>query len=199
MTFRETSQLLLNRYEKFMYLKLYVEDNNRNLYDKYKTHIKNHNSKLRGSDVNRVFELLSPGDPNHPDFQITAYPGKINILDYKIKCKAYIIKNFFNYSCAFYINSHSNLIKTSMRLATNYIINPSLDNIKLGFDIIPKMKIGDQYIAKEYVGNLYDIYVQISGPELCPIYVDLVDNIEDLELETNKLYRINIEEFYECT
>jgi len=186
MTFRETRNKLLKKYEKFMHLKIYIVKDDIDLINAYKKHINDYNSKLTNSNLNRAFDLLSPGDNTNIDNSMsltTAYPGKINILDYKIKCKSYIIKSISCYSCGFYINSCYNLIKTNMRLACNQVISPTYnDNIKVGFDIIPK-KVDNIIIDTQFKGKKFDKYVQIIGPELCPIYVELVDSVEDLLLD----------------
>jgi hypothetical protein len=172
--------ILIEKYKKYMKLKIYINNQTHPLlYAKYRQHINEHNKSLliSSSDlITRTVDLISPGDMNHPGKKLYAYPGKINRLDYHIICKGFMVKHEHVYNCAFTINPHPTLMNTQLRLSSpGHIINPcDYDSLKIGFDVLPKV-IDNQISLNPFVGNQFDRYIQITGPELCPIYIEMID------------------------
>jgi dUTP pyrophosphatase len=112
----------------------------------------------------------------------------VNKIDFKIKCCAQMIKinNTMNtdivissYKTGFYIYPRSSLSKTQLRLANNTgIIDAGYRGNLIGmFDVINNNN--NNYLVEPYTRLL-----QICAPSLEPIFVQLVNNIDDLGSST---------------
>jgi len=161
-------------YDKIMYLKIYV-DNDSELREKYINYIKKHNEKIYNNIeyIDAGFDLMTPMQ-NDRQYEIFFSGEMVGKIDLKVKCKAILIDIHTekSHNTGFYIYPRSSISKTSLRLANNTgIIDAGYRGNLIGmFDCI------DEYTS---IG-LYNRLLQICAPSLVPIYVELVDTIEDL-------------------
>ena len=110
-----------------------------------------------------------------------------NLVDYNICCSAKIncdTKKCFN--TGYYIHPRSSLSKTKLRLAnsTGIIDSGYRGHIMGMFDVVGN-KV-DNLIDCDYMGNVFDRYVQICAPSLMPILVEVVDTLEQLGEQTER-------------
>ena len=179
-------------YDKFMHIKIYIDNNHNSLKNKYIEHINKHNNKIimdpEYSDAG--FDIITPLLDNLEELNtyggIRCFQNIVNKIDFKIKCCAQMIKinNTMNtdivigsYKTGFYIYPRSSLSKTQLRLANNTgIIDAGYRGNLIGmFDVINN----NNYLVEPYTRLL-----QICAPSLEPIFVQLVDNIDDLGSST---------------
>ena len=137
----------------------------------YKIAISKHNTGIFfNSFYDAGFDLLCPDDMW---INSSASSAKIN---FKVKCCAKIIYESRNrcHNTGFYMYPRSSLSKTPLRLANSVGIIDSgyRGNLIGAFD-----NIGN---SSAYFVNKFDKLVQICAPSLVPIYVRLVEKIEDL-------------------
>ena len=169
---------LLNVYPKYMHLRIYADNlNNPELYCKYYEAIYNHNSNLNNSltHIDAGFDLYSP---HNSDFNSM----DVNKLDYKIKCSAQIMEMdgingmIRSYNTGYYMHPRSSIYKTPLRLAnsTGIVDSGYRGNLIGMFDCM----------RSQHTVERFDRLIQICAPGLIPIYVELVDRIDDLGAET---------------
>jgi len=172
--------------DEYMTIKIFVDSDDAELKAKYYEAAVNHNKKI-----------LS--EPNHYDAGFDLFlPERIDLegecnpqvkVDYKIKCCAHINKQFFfhNSKCmtkratAFYTYGRSSISGTRFRLANNQGI------IDAGYrgNLMAKMDL----VFNSNYPTLYEKYtrlMQICAPGLVPIYVEIVDTLEDLGEQTKR-------------
>ena len=160
-------------YEKYMLLKLYVgEDEMKKKY--IEASQKHNNMVLNGDFIDAGFDLFVP---NKLSFQNRCG----NKIDYKIKCSAQLFDKNDNFLCntGYYLYPRSSISKSFLRLANNVgIIDAGYrGNIMAIFDIINVDLVEV---------NQYERYVQLCGPGLVPIMVEVVDTLEELGGSTNR-------------
>ena len=101
----------LDKYHKYMLLKIYIDSNDVELINKYSEAIKDHNIKtFLNNNVNYIdagFDIYCP-EPNK--FTST----KVNKLDYKIICSAKIMENGYSYNTGFYMYPRSSISKSNL-------------------------------------------------------------------------------------
>ena len=168
-------QLFLDKYTKYMHLKLFIDSDDISLKNKYIEYINNRELKIiKDSDhVDAGFDIFVPNG-------ILLTNGSVNKLDYMISCSAQIVKSsrnheYIKYNTGYYMYPRSSISKTSLRLANNVgIIDAGYRGHLIGmFDIL--------YNVDEVVRvDKYDRHLQICSPELIPIYVELVNTKEEL-------------------
>ena len=168
---------LIEIYGSFMHLKIYVDIEDIDLKNKYIDAINLHYNKLKGDleHIDAGFDLFTP-----QTIQLKSH--HVNKIDYKIICNARIIKNLEKcqfYNTGYYINPRSSISKNKLRLANNTgIIDAGYRGHLIGmFDLIYSNH-DDVIIDK------FDRHLQICAPNLIPIFVELVDNIEELDIKT---------------
>jgi dUTP pyrophosphatase len=162
------------RTNKVMELRLFIDGAGANAADfieAYRVAIAKHNTGIFfNSFYDAGFDLLCPED-------ICASIASPNKINFKVKCCAKIIYESRNrcHNTGFYMYSRSSLSKTPLRLANSVgIIDSGYRGNLIGvFDNIS----GN---SSDYFVNKFDKLVQICAPSLVPIYVRLVENIEDL-------------------
>jgi len=172
---------LLNDYDSFMYLKIFVDTEDEELINKYREAVYNHNIKLlKNIDyIDAGFDIYSPASL---EFQY----GKVNKLDFNIICSAqhYYLKYEIlrNYNCGYIMVPRSSISKSNLRLANSIgIIDAGYRGHLIGmFDIVNCEPNSSVSI------NKFDRYMQICNPALKPIYVELVNSREDLGDETER-------------
>jgi len=192
-------------HDKIMHLTIYVDDDDE-LKQKYMNAALQHNNKLlldphfydAGFDLflpkNRVPNEVSLYGDGTRFFGLSA----INKVNFKIKCCARMYnflgrknqivekekensninnKNFF--FSPFYTYMRSSMSKTPLRLANNQgIIDAGYRGPLIGmFDCIYNNSLSQ---GMDYYMDAYSRVLQICAPGLVPIYVEIVDNIEDL-------------------
>ena len=167
------SEDLLNIYEKYMYLKIFIDSDDDELRKKYMESINERHLKMVDNihHIDAGFDLFSPETK-----RITSM--SVHKLDYKIICAAHIIRhNNTSYNTGFYMYPRSSISKSNIRLANNVgIIDAGYRGHLMGmFDVI--------YVNETNV-NKFDRYLQICAPELIPIIVEIVGSREELGVET---------------
>jgi dUTP pyrophosphatase len=158
--------------EKFMYLKIFVEDEG--LKQKYIMAANAHNLKM--------FENPFPDagfDIFNPDDYLTT--GPVNKINFKVKtCAQMVCQNMHTYYTGFYMYPRSSLSKTKLRLANSVGI---IDSGYRG-DLIGAF---DNTTPNEnFIVNKHDKLVQICAPGLVPVYVKIVEKYNDLSPETER-------------
>lgn len=167
-----------SQFYEHMELKIFVDSDDSELKEKYYEASVNHNIKLltNPKHYDAGFDIYFPSYVNLED-----KCGQQIKVDYQIKCCAYIITESLNSRpTAFYTYGRSSISNTSLRLANNQgIIDAGYrGNLMAKFDIIrgeyPK------YHQK------YSRLMQICAPNLMPIRVEIVNNLEDLGEQTRR-------------
>jgi dUTP pyrophosphatase len=164
--------------KKYAVLKLYVNKDNNELIEIYKSHVIKHNNNILHDDFpNSGFDIFLPKDKI---FDIELYTTMINFeikteMIYYDKCQEYVEKS------AFYMFPRSSLSKTPLMLSNHTgIIDCGYRGWLQGafrwLNSIP-IKLHDQ--PNEYFLEKHTRLLQICHPSLCPIIVVMV-NEEDL-------------------
>jgi dUTP pyrophosphatase len=180
---------LLEKYERVMVLKLFV-DSNDELKSKYFEAVQIHNNKILNdpSHIDAGFDIFTPrnSDENLNDDNYRFYgPGKgeqlVNKLDFKICCSAEMFCDGYKRKCfntGYYMYPRSSLSKTRLRLANSTgIIDAGYRGHIMGmFDVLDF----------DFMGKVFDRYVQICAPGLVPIIVQMVDSKEELGVQTER-------------
>jgi len=174
-------QKLLNTYDKYMYLKLYIDDTD-DLKNTYINCVLNHNNKILDSNnlcLDAGFDLLNPSRKAFTTNQMSS----VNKFDHNIVCSAQMITDSNKkYNTGYYMHPRSSLSKTKLRLANaTGIIDSGYRGHLMGmFDLI------NLFGNEEYVVNRYDRLLQICAPGLVPIVVEIVNTVEELGDETER-------------
>jgi dUTP pyrophosphatase len=178
-----------------MYLSIFVDSNDDTLKNMYYNSSKNHNDKILNDPhfYDAGFDLFLPKNQQDPDCYGlgTRFFGKgwkdhtipVNKVDFKVKCCAQICNTNnikLRYYTPFYTYARSSISKTPLRLANNQgIIDAGYRGNLIGmFDCL----------NSENTWNMveYSKILQICSPELLPIYVNIVDKLEDLGPTTSR-------------
>jgi dUTPase len=190
-----------------MYLKVYVDEDNE-LKNIYSEAAKKHNQKLQQAQaqaeeqthINAGFDLYTPGpepeDEEEFGDRIACYgpywadAGPVNKIDFKIQCAAKMYTDTNKvYNTGFYMYPRSSLSKTQLRLANSVgIIDAGYRGHVMGmFDVVNiceneenEDRDADCFVEK------FDRLVQICAPSLVPIYVEIVDTLEELGEKTER-------------
>lgn len=196
-------------YDKFMYLKIFIDSNQEEFINKYIEHIDNHNNKIINNSVyaDSGFDILTPYPDDSDEYNIyggiTCYgigwkdTNPVNKIDFKIKCCAEMIKidaaaNSDNirksYKTGFYTYPRSSLSKTRLRLANNTgIIDAGYRGNLIGMFDIVNSDINDRNDKDyDYLVEPFTRLLQICAPSLEPIFVELVYNSDELGCETER-------------
>ena len=174
-------QKLLNTYDKYMYLKLYIDDTD-DLKNTYIDAATNHNNKILNPNnpyFDAGFDLLNPSRKVFTTNQMSS----VNKFDHNIVCSAQMITDSNKtYNTGYYMHPRSSLSKTKLRLANaTGIIDSGYRGHLMGmFDLI-NLSENDEYVV-----NRYDRLLQICAPGLVPIVVEIVNTMEELGDETER-------------
>jgi dUTPase len=172
---------LLVRYDKYMYLKIFVDDTNI-LKNKYINNALNHNNKILNPNnlyLDAGFDILNPTKKVFYDSQMSS----VHKFDHNIICSAQMITDTNKtYNTGYYMHPRSSLSKTKLRLANaTGIIDSGYRGHLIGmFDLV------NLYENEEYFVNRDDRLLQICAPGLVPIVVEIVNTIEELGCETER-------------
>ena len=164
----------------FMELLLFVDSDDPNLKQLYKDHANKHNSNVSGNPFyDAGFDLFLPKQENEYNLLNNGTLKTLKI-DFKVKCSAriYQSKNGTFRNTPFYTYARSSLSKTPLRLANNQgIIDAGYRGNLIGmFDTYD-----ENYKLEDYTRLL-----QICAPSLIPIYVRIVDTLEELGEKTGR-------------
>jgi dUTP pyrophosphatase len=169
---------LLFIYDKVMLLKIFVDDNDTELYDKYCEAAHNHNNKIinNSSIIDAGFDLYAPTDNQYEH-------NVLYKLDYKICCSAKMAtKSNHVFNTGFYMYPRSSISKTSMRLANSTGI------IDAGYrgHLMSMFDIYETNGCCGYSSLKFDRHMQICAPGLVPILVEIVQSMEELGEKTER-------------
>ena len=186
---------LLNTYDKYMYLKVYinVDVDGNDLKQKYVDSALNHNNKILNPNnpyLDAGFDLFNP--TRREIFENTqsvcsSFSGNrmslINKINFGIICSAQMITDSNKvFNTGYYMYPRSSLSKTKLRLANSTgIIDSGYRGELIGmFDLINLSE------NEEYVVEKYDRLLQICAPGLVPIVVEIVNTMEELGSQTER-------------
>ena len=161
-------EIMRNLHPTFMYLQLFIDSNDNELFDRYTNAINNSNNKVlnpNNQHIDAGFDLFVPTETPCPSNQT-------NKIDMQIKCSAKIISTFADTrNTGYYMYPRSSISNTPLRLAN------SVGIIDSGY----RGRLMGKFDAREnFVVNKFDRLLQICAPGLIPIYVELVNNEEEL-------------------
>jgi dUTPase len=176
---------LLDTYDKYMHLKLYINDNNNDnteLKQKYIDSALNHNNKILNPNnphFDAGFDLFNPTRKE----LYGIHTDTVNKFDHNIICSAQMVTDSNKvYNTGYYMHPRSSVSKTKLRLAnaTGIIDSGYRGNLIGMFDLINLT--GNQ----EYLVDKYDRLLQICAPGLVPIVVEVVNIFEELGNQTER-------------
>jgi len=158
---------LFNRTDKYMLLRLFVEDND--LKQLYKTNAIVHNNKMLNNHFyDAGFDISTP-------MPYSCAQGIVTKINFQVKCAAQMVcETGKQYPIGFYMYPRSSLSKTPLRLANSVGI---IDSGYRG-DLIGAFDCNTA--SPQYVVLKQDKLVQICAPGLVPVIVELVDSLEEL-------------------
>lgn len=161
------TNLLFNRTDKFMLLKIFVADNE--LRHLYTSLVNTHNNRVLNTYFyDAGFDLVTP----------TGYScaqGVVTKINFQVKCSAQMVcESGRQYPIGFHLYPRSSLSNMPLRLANSVgIIDSGYRGDLIGaFDC---NTTGSQYLVLKH-----DKLVQICAPGLVPIIVELVNTLEQL-------------------
>jgi dUTP pyrophosphatase len=201
-------------HDKVMHLSIFVDDNNAyngELKNRYFNAALNHNAKLFKDPhfYDAGFDLFLPRGDSDADYDGTRFFGNdgenssttINKINFKVKCCAKMffksgtntnnnLNNDLNnfYYTPFYTYARSSMSKTPLRLANNQgIIDAGYRGPLIGmFDCIYSNGNGFFNKQSDYYLDAFSRMLQICAPGLVPIYVEVLNNVEDLGPNTSR-------------
>jgi dUTP pyrophosphatase len=175
------------KYSNLMVLKIFIDVTDNNLIERYIDAVDKHNNKILTDNFpDAGFDMFAPDD-------ILTIPGKLNKINFGIKCSAEIYTDNGNNSnnTGFYMYPRSSLSGTNLRLANSVGIIDSgyRGNLIGAFDCLPIYNPTfnsrlDSSNLNEYCIQKYTRLTQICGPGLIPIYVILVNSENELGVKT---------------
>jgi dUTPase len=174
-----------------MYLKLYVDSDDKELLDKYTEIINDHNLKIMNNmgHIDAGFDLISPETKvltnsvvNKVDYQVICSAKIIYKVDYHVMNYDKICDKCFysqEHNTGFYMYPRSSISKSNLRLANNVgIIDAGYRGHLMGmFDVV--------YCNEETI-HKFNRHLQICAPGLIPIIVELVKTREELGKNTSR-------------
>ena len=182
-----------------MMLSIYI-DNDDELKEKYVDAVKMHNEKVLrdGAFYDSGFDLFLPSDQTHFN------SGFVNKVDFKVKCCAQICKDSRLINTPFYTYARSSLSKTPLRLANNQgIIDAGYRGNLIGMfdmwysDCVQGIRLvckaekltndtGSNFAKALTMPGPYSRILQICAPGLIPIWVQVVDTVQELGATTSR-------------
>lgn len=163
---------LLDNYGCYMHVQLYVDSENEQLHETYRTAIETHHTRML-SDMEHIdagFDLFTP-------VPLLFESTKVNKLDTQvIACARFVDKTQPDKptNTGFYLYPRSSISKTHLRLANNVgIIDAGYRGHLMGmFDLV--------YTDRPVTIQPGDRYLQLCAPGLLPILVELVHSVDQL-------------------
>jgi dUTP pyrophosphatase len=174
-----SNKLSQQGFQQFMLLKIFVSsDSADELKEKYVNAAQKHNDKLLSNlFIDSGFDLFVPEEK-------MCSPDDINKIDYGIICESSMIFNDQNkenrpqYYCGYYLYPRSSISDSPLRLANSVgIIDAGYrGNIKAKFDCI----------VESHLVKKYERLTQICAPGLNPVFVVIVDSLNELKMDTER-------------
>ena len=166
------NNMFLKFYPSYMVLKIFVGD--ADLRSKYNDAVIAHNTKI----VNNPSHIDAGFDIFVPSLHLCSDRNQINKIDHGIKCSAMIHTPVGEYNTGYYMHPRSSIYKTPLRLANSTgIIDAGYRGNLIGmFDTTNDM----------YSVDAYTRLAQICAPSLMPIYVEIVNSLDDLGPSTSR-------------
>lgn len=162
-------------FDEFMELKIFVDSSDELLLQTYIDSATNHNIKILANpeQYDAGFDLYLPNGI----CRLTSDIKQIKV-DYNVKCCAHIVKCDKRRATAFYTYARSSISNTSLRLANNQGI------IDAGYrgNLMAKLDVMNPEYNCTY--TKLSRLMQICAPGLMPIYVRIVNRLEDLGEQT---------------
>lgn len=166
-------------HDRIMHISIFVDSDDSVLKNMYLQAAEKHNNKIISDPhfYDAGFDLFLPKDNDSDFIRANLFTGPSNKIDFNVKCCAKMFIGDRFYFSPFYTYIRSSMSKTSMRLANNQgIIDAGYRGSLIGmFDCIYGCQIDD-----------YSRILQICAPGLVPIYVQIVDKLEDLGPNTSR-------------
>ena len=190
---------LLQTHNTFMYLSIFVDSEDGDLKRLYIAAAENHNNKiLQDPDFyDAGFDLFLPKNENDVNcwgdgtrFYTRDWADvPINKVDFKVKCCAKLYTEGKARYTPFYTYARSSISKTPLRLANNQgIIDAGYRGNLIGmFDCLPAETQNDSDDKEfDWYMEKYSRLLQICAPGLVPIYVNIVNSLEELGPSTSR-------------
>ena len=166
--------------KRFALLKLYVNKEDKDLVEIYKTHIDKHNTSIQTDPFpNSGFDIFFPKEKI---FDIELHTSMVN-MEIKTEMTYYDRLLYDDAECsAFYIFPRSSMSKTPLMLSNHTgIIDSGYRGWIIGaFRWLNNIPIRVTDTTNEFVIEKHARLLQICHPSLCPIFVELVKNEEEL-------------------
>lgn len=172
-----------NKVPFHMYIDIYVDSDDETLKALYKKSANNHNLKIFNNpeQYDAGFDMYLPNEIVCDDK--TEYTKSIN---HQIKCRAKIINLGIcnERMTAFYTYARSSITNKCLRLGNNQgIIDAGYRGDLIGkFDVLHRDDATMSYVKFQKYSRL----LQICAPGLVPIYVNIVNSLEELGCETTR-------------
>ena len=174
MTSFSLTNTLLNNYGRYMSMKIFIDDIDDDLNNAYIKAINEHNNKIinNPSIIDAGFDIYTPST----ELLLNQLANKV---DFRIICACKMVTQTSIYNTSFYMYPRSSISKTPLRLANNVgIIDAGYRGHLIGMFDLPSGQ--PQHIYK------MDKYLQICAPGLVPIFIELVNSINELGEETER-------------
>jgi dUTP pyrophosphatase len=177
-------------HKKAMVLIVFVDSDDSVLKNMYIDAANNHNNKIMNDPYyyDAGFDLFLPKDDTNVGTKFFASKTNfhVNKVDFKVKCSALIIKDDLTHTYTpFYTYARSSISKTPLRLANNQgIIDAGYRGSLIGmFDCIFK---DTNNVECDYYVEPYTRLLQVCAPSLMPVYVRIVNTIDELGGPTSR-------------
>jgi hypothetical protein len=171
----DVERKIFERFDKYLYVKIYVDSNDKNLLKKYDKYIRDHNRKIL---ENVGFFLLSPID-------MVTEPDKYNYtlwLDVKCVCQVILSDKNLYEDINIDVNSYKlqpiqgiETLKGVYRHIMPYDID-YIGNLKVEMDVSRVYDLNEEYTLVKKYRPVYEL----MNNEIDPVYVERVGTIEEL-------------------
>lgn len=168
--------------DEYMLLKMFIDSDDVMLKHIYYERVLEHNEKMEKEYCDAGFDLLNPEEI------IFDKENNLNIvkINHKIKCSSKIVKKVSKVNnlqvrpTGYYLYPRSSISKLPLRLANNTgIIDSGYRGNIIGVFDVNKQLINDN-IEK------YQRILQVCAPNLIPIIVEIVNDINELDINTER-------------
>jgi len=179
---------ILQSYDRFMLLRIFVDSDDKKLIQKYKETTNNHNIKVLNAlnmiessqtHIDAGFDLFVPCDiVSNSESKEEIRDNKYKV-DHKVVCSALMMTDSGRqFNTGYYLYPRSSITKTNLRLANSVgIIDSGYRGHLIGvFDYINDI---DSSSSTKII-TAYDRVLQVCAPGLVPILVEMVENIDSL-------------------
>ena len=174
MTEFNITRFFLDKYDRYMYLKIFIDTDDIFLKTKYIEYINDRELKILKDPehIDAGFDIFVPND-------VVLNNYVINKLDFMISCSAQIVeKSYLDiklYNTGYYMFPRSSISKSNLRMANSVgIIDAGYrGHLMAMVDIV-------YYEGEKLSVKKFDRHLQICAPDLIPIYVELVDSKDKL-------------------